>query len=166
MHKIYSTTKLKYKLETKTVPNTISEILAAVIRKPGSPLGVVRDYSLNLRSPWKCLAVTMTLLLDWLWLDSSWTSRGKRLFILCQFSDLSISPHLQAFCFSSSLKWAPWLRISKWRNTTLQKGAVILSFVLVMFFFLFLLFKKKTESLPKFGLFDVLWKEKQCYLSK
>ena len=88
----------------------------------------------------------MTLFLDWLWLDSYSTSRGKRLFILCQFSDLSISPHLQAFCFSSSLKWAPWLWISKWRNTALQKGTVILSFVVLMFFFLFLLFKRKQRA--------------------
>lgn len=34
VYKIYSTTKLKYKLKTKTVPNAIDEILAAVIRKP------------------------------------------------------------------------------------------------------------------------------------
>lgn len=133
----------------------------------------VRGHGVTLHGPWKCLKTVMTLGSDWLCLDPAWTSRGKRLWVLCQFSDLSIPLLLPTsrLCVSA----APWsehhdMNLEVKKPTTLQKRAVILSFVLLMFFFLFppffFFFLKKTESLPKFGLFDVLWKEKQCYLSK
>lgn len=131
----------------------------------------VRGHSVTLHGPWKCLKITMTLGSDWLCLDSAWTSRGKRLWVPCQFSDLSIPLLLPTsrLCVSA----APWsehhdMNLEVKKPSTLQKRAVILSFLSLMFFFLFppFFFLKKTESLPKFGLFDVLWKEKQCYLSK
>lgn len=100
----------------------------------------VRGHSVTLHGPWKCLKTMMTLGSDWLCLDPAWTSRGRRLWVLCQFSDLSIPLLLPTsrLCVSA----APWsehhdMNLEVKKPTALQKRAVILSFVLLMFFFLF-----------------------------
>lgn len=100
----------------------------------------VRGPSVTLHGPWKCLKAMMTLGCDWLCLDSAWTSRGEGLCVPCQFSDLSTALLLPTsrLCVSA----APWsehhdMNLEGKKPTTLQKRAVILSFVLLMFFFLY-----------------------------
>lgn len=117
----------------------------------------------------------MTLVYDWLQLDSAWTSRGKRLSIPCQFSDLSIPLHLPppGFLFQQLPEVSTvTMNLEVKKPTTLQKRAVILSFVVLMFFFLFLLFKENRKPAKIWALWcalerktmlsvQALWKEQK-----
>lgn len=102
--RIYSITNLRdYKLETIAITRAVNELPAADVWKL---VHWIRGYSLTLHSPWKCLKIVMTLVYDWVQLDSAWTSRGKRLSVPCQFSDLSIRLHLPTS--KPSVSAAPW----------------------------------------------------------
>lgn len=117
----------------------------------------------------------MTLVYDWLRLDSAWTSRGKRLSIPCQFSDLSIPLHLPppGLLFQQLPEVSTvTMNLEVKKPTTLQKRAVILSFVVLMFFFLFLLFKENRKPAKIWALWcalerktilsvQALWKEQK-----